>query len=251
MRNRTLRFLAATAILCATGSAITSAVGNGLPFVVDELEIDNTLPNVFNSNSLDFTYHSCVNFIQQGQFQEAGYFWVSSYQDVDSVVDSQINYSNGVNGYRIYAIYRYQAQFFNGPQPTPSGQRLNYVAAGQQPFVMLFVDEAQDTVLSLQGCAAVRSGGLQDDRLLGSSFVLNYGEKSQTNGIANGDWELRFGNWIFTPLGQELFTPIQPVDFDRLVINANITPLVPLEADHRSEGSGNLFWLGPVAGAVQ
>ena len=244
MTHRTLKFLAATAILCATGSSITSAVGNGLPFVVDESAIPNTLPSTFNANSLDFTYHSCVNFIQAGQFQESGYFWVSSFQDADSVVDSQINYTAGVNGYRIYALYSYQAQFFSGPQPTPTGQRLNYVAVAQQPSILLFLDEQQDTVLGLQGCAPVRSGGLQDDRLLGSSFVLNYGEKSETNGVANGDFELRFGNWNFTPLGQELFA--HPVNFERLIVNANITPVVALGVSHVSEGSGNLFWRAPI-----
>ena len=50
-----------------------------------------------------------------------------------------------------------------------------------------------------------------DDILLGSSMTLNYGEKSETNNIAaTGDFELRFGNWTFTNIGQALFQFPQP-----------------------------------------
>ena len=124
MTPKTLKHLAAIAIVCAAASSVTSAVGNGLPFTVNEDGVPGAIPRTLNSNSLDFTYHSCVDFIQQPgqppQFVESGYFWVSSYQNPTSVVDSQINYFDA-NGYRIYARYRYQAQFFNAHQPSPSG----------------------------------------------------------------------------------------------------------------------------------
>ena len=240
MTRKTLKHLAGIAIVCAAASSVTSAVGNGLPFVVDEDQVPGALANTVSSDSLDFTYHSCVNFIQNGEFQESGYFWVSSYQDPGGVVDSQINYI-GANGYRIYGKYHYQAQFFNGPQPTPTGVRLNYVAANGEPFVELFLDWQSNTVLDLQNCAPVPISGANDDILLGSSVALTYGEKSETNGVANGDFELRFGNWTFTNFGLDMFS--QPADFNRLVLNANVTMLTgPLNMDHLAEGSGNLFW---------
>jgi hypothetical protein len=240
MTRKTLKHLAAIAIVCATASSVTSAVGNGLPFVVDEDHVPDAFGNLVNADSLDLTYHSCVNFIQQGVFQESGYFWVSSYQEPGSVVDSQINYIGG-NGYRIYGKYHYQAQFFNGNQPTPTGVRFNYVAANGEPFIELFLDPQSNTVLDLQECAPVPIGGINDDIPIGSSVTLNYGEKSETNGVANGDFELRFGNWTFTNFGLEMFS--QPADFNRLVFNANLTTLTgPLTNDHLAEGSGNLFW---------
>ena len=77
---------------------------------------------------------------------------MSSYQNPTSVVDSQINYFVA-NGYRIYAKYRYQAQFFNAHQPSPSGLRLNYVAPQQPALVELYLDCASNTVIGLQKCA--------------------------------------------------------------------------------------------------
>ena len=249
MTPKTLKHLAATAIVCVAATSVTFAVGNGLPFTVDEDGVPGAIPRTFNSNSLDYTYHSCVDFIQQAgqppQFVESGYFWVSSYQNPASVVDSQINYFD-VNGYRIYAKYRYQAQFFNAHQPSPSGQRRNYVAPQQPAVVELFLDWQSNTVLGLQQCAPVAISGANDDILLGSSANLTMGEKSETNNVAaNGDFELRFANWTFTNFGEVMFHFAQPAVFHRLVLNANITRLITgtLTTDHRAEGSGNLFWL--------
>jgi hypothetical protein len=248
MTHKTLKQLAAIAVVCATASSVTSAVGNGLPFAVNEDVVQDAFPRTHNANSLDFTYHSCVDFIQQPgqppQFVESGYFWVSSYQNPTSVVDSQINYFDA-NGYRIYAKYRYRAQFFNAHQPSPSGLRLNYVAPPQPALVELYLDWQSNTVLGLPQCAPVAISGANEDILLGSSAALNMGEKSETSNVAaNGDFELRFGNWTFTNFGELLFQFQQPADFYRLVLNANITQLIggALNTDHRAEGSGNLFW---------
>lgn len=249
MTPKTLKHLAAIAVVCAAASSVISAVGNGLPFVVDEDAVPGAIAATHNANSLDFTYHSCVDFNQAPgqppQFLESGYFWVSSYQSPASVVDSQINYFLA-NGYRIYAKYRYRAAFFNAHQPSPSGLRVNYVAPQQPAVIELYLDHASNTVIGLQNCAvAVDPATDNDDMLLGSSMTLNYGEKSETNNIAaTGDFELRFGNWTFTNLGQALFQFPQPAPFYRLVVNANITQLIAggLNTDHRAEGSGNLFW---------
>ena len=249
MTPKTLKHLAAIAIVCATASAVTSAVGNGLPFVVDEDAVPGAIARTHNSNSVDLTYHSCVNFIQPPgqplQFRESGYFWVSSYQNLTSVVDSQINYFD-VNGYRIYAKYSYEAQLFNSHTPSPSGQRLNYLATNVEPVIELYADFNSNTVIQLVGCAAVVDPATDnDDILIGSSATLNYGEKSETSNVAaNGDFELRFGNWAFTNFGESLFQFPQPAAFYRLVLNANITRLIggTLTTGHRAEGSGNLFW---------
>lgn len=242
MTHKTLKHLAAIAIVCAAASSVTSAVGNGLPFVVHEVVVPGANAHDLNSNSLDFTYHSCVDFTGQN-FQESGYFWVSSYQNPTSVVDSQINYYQA-NGYRIYGKYHYDALFVNAHQPSPSGQRRNYEDdPNGAPFVELFVDRLSNTVLDLVECLPVPIAGAADDIPIGSSFTLNDGEKSEKSVFANGDFELRYGNWNFTGFGAALFDFPQPVT--RLVLNANITQLIggALNVDHKTEGSGNLFWL--------
>jgi hypothetical protein len=246
MKRQILTFVAGIGLACVTASSVF-AVGSGLPFFVGEGQIDGTDPHVVVANSMDFTYHSCVDFFQQGRFRESGYFWVSSYQDADSVVDSQINYFLP-SGYRMYGIYRYQAQQVGGAQMTPSGTRLNYVAVGaaMAQSIELFVDVQSDTVLDPMSCpgGAILSGNA-DDRPIGSANALAVGEKSETSGLASGDLEIVFGNWAFTAFGQALFFN---ANFNFLVFNANITDLNGgmLNVDHFPEGSGNLFWVNVV-----
>jgi len=245
MKRQILTYVAGIAVACVTASSV-SAVGSGLPFLVGEGQIFGTDPHIVVANSMDFTYHSCVNFTQQFRFRESGYFWVSSFQDTDSEVDSQINYFGPTGtGYRIYGIYRYQAQQVGNAQMTPSGQRLNYVAAmgPMAQSIELFVDVDQDTVLDPLSCpGGAVVAGLADDIPIGSGTTIPVGEKSETSGVASGDFELVFGNWAFTAFGQMLFFN---ANFNYLVFNANITDLNggALGVDHLAEGSGNLFWL--------
>ena len=242
MKRQILTYVTGVAIACVTASSV-SAVGSGLPFIVSEVQAGGD-PHLVFANSMDFTYHSCVHFTQQFRFRESGYFWVSSFQDANSEVDSQINYI-GTNGYRIYGIYRYQAQQVGGAQATPSGVRLNYVAqmGPMAQSIELFLDPQQDTVLDPLSCpgGAIVAGNA-DDIPLGSGTTLAAGEKSETSGLASGDFEIVFGNWAFTAFGQMLFVN---ANFNFLVFNANITELNggALNADHFTEGSGNLFWL--------
>ncbi|MGH9892498.1 MAG: hypothetical protein ACREA0_11035, partial [bacterium] len=82
-----------TAIVMATCALIlsreASAVGGGLPLVVDEVVVPGAKDNTLNADSLDLTYHACTNIggANNKRLQETGYFWNSSYQDADSVVD--------------------------------------------------------------------------------------------------------------------------------------------------------------------
>src|SRR5262245_376846 len=243
MNRQILPYVAGIAIACVTVSSV-AAVGSGLPFLVSETQIAGADAHLVVADSMDFTYHSCVDFTQQFRFRESGYFWVSSFQDADSEVDSQINYIKP-NGYRIYGVYRYQAQQVGGAQATPSGVRLNYVAAmgPMAQSIELFVDVQQDTVLNPLSCpgGAILAGSA-DDILIGSSTALAVGEKSETSGVASGDLEIAFDNWAFTAFGQMLFFN---ANFKYLVFNANITDLNggALNADHFTEGSGNLFWM--------
>jgi hypothetical protein len=211
------------------------AVGGGLDFEADESQAPGAMPNVLVADSLDFTYHSCVQVNTNNELRERGYFWISSYQDADSVVDSQINYIDS-NGYHIYGVYRYQAQQMGMAQPSITGSRLNYLVSPNNAFIELYLDPEQDTIL--QGCQANVSN-TQDDILLGSSMSIAQGELSETDGLANGDFKIVFDNWVWNP-DNLLFYP----EGGFLVFNANRTNLnVLLGDDHRPEGSGNLFWL--------
>lgn len=225
------------------------AVGNGLAFAINENTIDaNTFPNWVNANSLDLTYHACTQ-VNAQTLQERGYFWLSSYQDIDSVVDSQINYDPmfGNNGYHLYGKYQYTAAQVGAAQPAVSGNRLNYQV--NNGAIELYTDPLQDTTLSLVNCQIVRSNA-NDDVLMGTSVAVVQGEKSETNGLANGDFELIFGNWTWANNFGQKFISVNGAPFNFLHFNANLTQLGgPLGQNHNPEGSGNIFWRAIAVGA--
>jgi hypothetical protein len=223
------------------------AVGAGQMFDVDESKVPDANFNAFQANSLDFTYHGCVNFTAMGVFTERGYFWLSSYQNQNSVIDSQLNSDDGlggINGYRIYGFYQYDAGQFGASQPTPSGNRFNYVVANNNAQLSLFLDVKQNTIIgNLPNCLQIFAGN-SDDIFLGESVTVGQGEKSETNGLAHGDFKVIFTNWAWDAAAIE--NPIYSATgfaFNNLIFNGNITRLQgPLVNDHNPEGSGNLFW---------
>jgi hypothetical protein len=244
MSHKRLTALAGLALVAIqfTAPPTASAVGNGVPFGFREGLIPNAQIHPVLADSMDFTYHSCFNFTDMDSFTETGYLWISSFQDVAGVVDSQINHFLP-NGYHLYARYTFQGDECSSEHACNGGTRRNY--AIDQARIALFIDPAQDTVLSIQNCAvAVANNG--DDGFLGFADNILSGQKSETNEQANGDFDIVFNNWAFTALGQTLFLDVNgaPLAVPTLVFNANVTILGgPLNQDHRPEGSGNLYWV--------
>jgi hypothetical protein len=243
MSNTVLKTLIGAAVLSVQWAipSTASAVGNGVPFVFREGFIP-AMANPVPADSLDFTYHACVNFIDADSFVERGYFWISSFQDAAGVVDSQINYI-AANGYHLYGRYNYGADQWQGSQNTPNGTRLNYVA--NEGAIRLYSDPLSDTILTIQNCQVVAMN-TADDVLLGLSNAILDGQKSETDDIAGGDFEIQYIGWVFTNAGQALFRDgnNNPLAAPQLVFNGNVTLLGgPLGMDHKPEGSGNLFWI--------
>jgi hypothetical protein len=237
------RLLFGGALLAALSVAAPSAfaVGAGVPFVFEELDVP-ALNHDVDANSLDFTYHGCVDFVDNGIFNEVGYFWISSFQDVDSVVDAQIN-DFQANGYHLYGKYSFHGlQCLDQITCNQNRTRKSYDIP--EATIGLYVDPLSNTTIQLAGCQLVMAG-TEDDRPLGSAFAVVSGQKTETDDFANGDFDVVFGNWVFTASGMDLFrTPNDaPLAVPTLVFNANVTRLQgPLANDHRPEGSGNLFW---------
>ncbi len=219
-----------------------SAVGDGLNFNFDETPIAGA--NIVSADSLDLTYHACTKVNDRDLF-ERGYYWHSSFQDIDSVVDSQINHILQ-NGYHIYAKYNFNAEQRGSAQYTITGNRLNYEVLGGA--IEIWVDRLSDTQLQLTANCEININNIGDDRLLGSSNVVAQGEKSEADGLAQGDFKIVFDNWLWGQAGNTLMTANQPglilEDFNYLVFNGNVTNLNGLLGDnHNPEGSGNVFWL--------
>ena len=220
-------------------SAEVLAVGGGAVINVGNTPID----------SMDFTYHACTSISgpNNNLLEEHGYFWISSYQDADSVVDSWINYALN-NGYHIYGKYTYRATQVGGVQPSISGNRLNYRVSQDNAQIKLFIDPSKDTNLAIQDCQVITNDNNDDDISLGSSTSVTQGEKSETNGLANGDFKVVFDQWVWSAVALDVLNtdgfPYNLGDLNFLVFNGNLTRLGgPLGQSHRPEGSGNLFWL--------
>ncbi len=221
------------------------SVGSGIEFGVDESTVPGAFAHNFESDSMDLTYHSCArirysqdnpgNNEQDVSLREKGYFWISSFQDIDSVVDSQINYFLA-NGYHIYGVYEFGGPRIGASSEGPLGERRAYQI--QEGNMTLFVDVQQDTQLGFQGCQVAYTN-TQDDWKIGESVDVLVGEKSEKEGLSNGDFEVVYANWSWL-----IPDPLVPVGgMNLLHFNANVTSLGgALDQNHRPEGSGNLFW---------
>ena len=245
MTHKRLAVLAGAALMAVQGLVPSNAyaVGNGLPFGFRETPIPGTQMHGLAATGQDFTYHACADFTAPGVFVERGYFWVSSFQDVVGVVDSQIN-DFMPNGYNMYARYVYQGEECSSDDMCEANRtRLNYEL--HEGSIQLFVDPMSDTVLGLAGCAVTVANNA-DDLLVGGAPASVYGEKTETDARINGDFEIEFSGWNFTNFGHALYRNPNgnPLLANRLVVNGNVTQLLgPLGADHRPEGSGNFFFL--------
>jgi hypothetical protein len=220
------------------------AVGPGVDFGFKETPIPGALQHAVFANSLDFTYHDCQDFVAPGVFNEVGYLWISSFQDLDSVVDSQINHFLP-NGYHIYARYNYHGEeCLTQDMCDPNKTRKSYgITEGS---IQLFIDPLQDTTLAINNCQVV-VGNNADDRPLGGAPVVQQGQKTETDDLISGDFEIVFVGWQFSAFGQGLFRDDVndvPLVAATLVLNGNVTRLQgPLANDHKPEGSGNLYWV--------
>ncbi len=219
------------------------AVGAGISFSVQEINVPGTFSNDFRSNSLDFTYHACVRHdTATDTFRERGYFWISSYQSANSVLNSQINYYLD-NGYRIYGYYKYDMVPAGGFQPTPTGSRLNYVVNTKGASIQLYLDVDANTQIKISDTCGFSVAKTTDDFKIGYSNTVIQGEKSETNGLASGDFDIAFSKWTFFVTPESPIVPSTQLNYDVLRFNGNVTRLRTfLGTSHFPEGSGNLYW---------
>jgi hypothetical protein len=242
MRNHLITGGALLALAMTSTSAF--AVGNGLPFTFREGFVGGgTDPHPVPADSIDGTYYSCVHFQDANSILESGFMWMSSFQDTDSVVGSQLNYFD-VEGYRLYLNYRFQADRCDESGTCDNLPRASYsVNSGR---LALWSDPLQDTTLTITECQVVIQNNA-DDVLLGSANDLTSGQKVETLAQAAGDFDLQWHDWAFTAAGQQLFrVGLNPFFAPHVVLDGNVTLLGgAINMDHNPEGSGNLYWVPP------
>jgi len=240
MRNQLFTGGALLALAMTSTSAF--AVGNGQPFTFREFFVGggaNAHP--VPADSFDGTYYSCVHFQDANSIVESGFMWLSSFQDTNSVEDSQLNYYQA-NGYHLYTNYRLQADRCDGSGTCNNLARASY--ALNSASLALWSDPLQDTTLTINNCQVVVQNDA-DDVLLGSANELTSGQKIETADQAAGDFDIQLHDWVFTAAGQQIFRN-GAVAFapPQVVFDGNVTLLGgAINMDHSPEGSGNLYWI--------
>lgn len=227
-------------VALATMTSNALAVGNGTTFGVNEGIVGNSNPHIFQANSVDLSYHACTDVIPPSavapqQIQERGYFWLSSYQDDNGVLDSQINYYD-TNGYHIYGVYEFNADEV-GVAAGPLGNRRGYEMKNAR--LTLYLDPNKDTNIQLQNCVFNYNSTVDDVRI-GYGNSLQVGEKSENDGLPNGDFQFVLDDWTWDVSFP--FVPFAPMS--KISLNANLTLLGGnnVDQDHKPEGSGNIYW---------
>jgi len=216
------------------------AVGNGVTFGGNEIQVPGADPHVFQADSLDFSYRACSDVVPAGangiqELNERGYFWISSFQNNNTVQDSQINYYDN-NGYHIYGVYEYKSDLV-AVGLSVLGNRRGYQMTAAT--LSLYLDPNKDTNIALQNCQYIYNN-TADDVLIGSGNQIFNGEKSEKDGLANGDFQFELNDWVWNnPVPIVPFTPMSHVIF-----NANLTRLGGnnVDQDHQPNGSGNIYW---------
>lgn len=221
-------------------SSSALAVGNGVRFGVNEGTVPGSNNHVFQADSVDLSYHACTTITPSAagvaqQIYEKGYFWLSSYQDDTGVLDSQLN-DYQANGYHIYGVYR-----FDGDEVAQGvsslGNRRGYEL--KNASLILYLDPNKDTDIVNVSCGLIFNNS-GDDRVIGSGNSLQVGEKSEKDGLANGDFQFVLDDWVWS--NSFPIVPFSPMS--RVTINANLTLLggASVDQDHEPEGSGNIYW---------
>jgi hypothetical protein len=239
MRNHLITGGALLALAMTSTSAF--AVGNGLPFTFREGFVMGADAHPVPSDSIDGTYYSCVHFQDANSILESGFMWLSSFQDTNAVVGSQLNYYD-VNGYRLYLNYRFQADRCDQSGTCNNFPRASYAVNSGR--LALWSDPLQDTTLTINNCQVViQNAG--DDVLFGSANELTSGQKVETEDQAAGDFDLEWHDWVFTAAGQQVFrNGMNPFAASNVVLDGNVTLLGgAINMDHHPEGSGNLYWI--------
>lgn len=241
----------------ASGSA--SAVGTGLGFTVTEGAILGTPANTFTADSFDFSYTARIEQANDGSgaggaldgdaFQEKGYFDASSWKLGVATPPSYLN-SPEPSGYGMYGIFTLSG--------TAAVDGTGIKAVFTSGVLELYVDPLNNTTYALPGSDGTIDGTITgsvtvanagEDEKVGSASLMVTGSEANLNaGLANGDFEVVWSDWLLTAFG-DTFLSSAPLSPFHMIINfdGNTTTVTPPGSatapfDSVADGSGNAFY---------
>ncbi len=247
--NAVSKALLATAV----ASVASISMANGLPFTVQEGSVVGSVPNAVTATRINFDHQETITsgglaaLGGTGLFTESGFLTFTGFLNNGVTQLTQLN-GFGATGYKLYGLFN-----FNGTIGTDGAGGLLYNPVSPAS-ISLYLDSSADTTLTLPGSGSgtVVRGNIGDDKLLGTATDLRSAQGHIFPGLANGDFEGIFADWLLTPAGSAYF--VNPNPFHMIIdFNGNLTQVSngsPLPFTGTINGSGNAFFAAPTPGIV-
>lgn len=258
MMKSFVKSISAGACALSLAAFSTGAFSIGLPVSVQESAITGASPNAITVDQLSGQYDEIFTvtgltgpttgtFVTEAIFNAGGWF------NGGSPVITQVN-GFGTGGYGLYAKFHAAGSF------AVSGTTLSF--QGASAYIELWSDPSVNTNYDVKATAVGSianlnlvsgAGSITDDQFLGSASLLLAGDgNGTTSGLANGNFELLFGNFsLGVPDGENYFVGPRPF-YLVLDLNGNFQSFNPLTTRDIAllNNSANAFFTVPEPSAL-
>lgn len=222
-----IKQLKLAAVALAFGAAGAQAATVGLPITIQESGV-GAAANQFVATQLSGQYDEVVTFIDASHFTTAAIFNAGQWFRNSTPLSTQLNGFGA--GYGIYAK-------FIGSGTYATDLSGNTVFNASYNAIELYVDRNKDTVYnvgttaglspSFSALSLATAGTAADDLLLGSASLTLLAEGNSKPGVANGNFEILFGDFTLTnPTGEAYFIAPRPF-YVKLDLNGNFQGITP------------------------
>jgi len=239
----------------ATSAANAIGIG-GADFTFDETYVPGILiPTIGTANNFNFNYEARINqsiagpTLSDDPFKEAGWFDVTGFLNDATAAPSSLNATALLGGYSLYGVFTAE-----GTASFTSFNDVGITATFTLGTLTLFLDPDQDTSKTISGpeippplnMPIITLASNTDDVQIGSASLLTAGQANLFGGLANGDYELVWGDWSLTAFGESYLSAPSP--FHTIInFNGNTTGVDPAGSvteafSSLAIGSGNAFF---------
>jgi hypothetical protein len=242
----------AAAVVALTGG-VAQAATVGSPVTIEESAIAGAAANQFVADQLSGQYDEVFSVTSFNPGTGAGTFATEAifnagnwFFNGNTIAGGTQLGGFGAGGYNLYAKFHASGSF----QSTGPGA---FTFSGGSAYIELWSDANRDTDYDVKSAAAGNianltlvspAASLTDDRLLGTAGLLVVGEGNATTGVANGNFELIFGDFnLAAPDGENYFIAPRPF-YVVLDLNGNFQSFDPTtQTDFRLlNNSANAFF---------
>lgn len=247
-----IKQLKLAAVALAFGAAGAQAATVGLPITIQESGA-GAAPNQFVATQLSGQYDEVVTFIDASRFTTAAIFKAGAWFYNGSPLFTQLNGFG--TGYGIYAKFIGSGTYASSGGVTTFSASYNAIELWLDPGKNTNYQVGASAGLTPSFSSLVNGIGsvTGDDVLLGSASLTLLAEGNSKPGVANGNFEILFGDFTLTsPAGEAYFIAPRPF-YVKLDLNGNFQELTPVSGTSvtLNGSSANAFFVPvPEPGAL-